>query len=129
MKAEIRVMWPQAQNCWQTLAAGRGKDQIIPKNPHRECRSAEFWNSSLQRCERIYFFVCLSEATMFALICYSSHRKLIQETSLGHCSFLWHNTVQQKPNVRSSQNFNLLVVMLKRVRKEEVKLILIIYFI
>lgn len=48
MEAEVRVLQrPQAQDCWWTLEAGRGKEQINPKSPHREHSSTEVSTPSL----------------------------------------------------------------------------------
>lgn len=54
--AQVRVMWPQAQACWQPLEAGRDRKQIIPEIPHRNSSFAGFWNSRLHVVRN--FFVC-----------------------------------------------------------------------
>lgn len=42
-----------------------------------------FWTSELQNCEkRKKFFLLLFQATKFMVICYSSHRKLMQASKL-----------------------------------------------
>ena len=33
--------WPEVEGCWQTLEAGRGKEQIFPYNLQREYNPAE----------------------------------------------------------------------------------------
>lgn len=87
---ETEAPWPQARECQQPPEAGRGEEtgnspqgiwrECSPANPLISAQGCCFWTSGFQSQERI--------------ICYSSHRKLIQVEYLRSPRGKW--TFQKK---------------------------------